>query len=73
MRIEKFFKTIGVDFYVGVPDSQLKELCNFLMYNYGLDKRHHIIAANEGNCVAIAAGYYLTTRKVPVVYMQNSC
>ena len=72
MKIEKFLKTIDADFFVGVPDSQLKELCNYLMHKYGLDKNHHIIAANEGNCVAIAAGYYLSTGKFPVVYMQNS-
>ena len=72
MNVEKFLKKLDVDFFVGVPDSQLKELCNHLMYNYGLDRAHHIIAANEGNCVAIAAGYYLSTGKIPVVYMQNS-
>jgi phosphonopyruvate decarboxylase len=39
---------------------------------YGIDPKHHIIAANEGNCVALAAGYYLSTGKIPIVYMQNS-
>lgn len=60
------------DFFTGVPDSQLKPLCNWLMATYGIDPKHHIIAANEGNCVALAAGYHLATGKVPVVYMQNS-
>ena len=60
------------DFFVGVPDSQLRPLCDYLMAIYGVDSKHHIIAANEGNCVAIAAGYHLATGKVPVVYMQNS-
>ena len=60
------------DFFVGVPDSQLRPLCDYLMEIYGVDSKHHIIAANEGNCVAIAAGYHLATGKVPVVYMQNS-
>lgn len=72
MRIESFIETLGADFFVGVPDSQLKPLCNYLMDVYGIDEQHHIIAANEGNCTAIAAGYYLSTGKVPVVYMQNS-
>ena len=72
MKVEKFFEIIGSDFYTGVPDSQLKALCNFLMAKYGIDSHHHIIAANEGNCTAIAAGYHLATGKVPVVYMQNS-
>ena len=65
-------KITGADFYTGVPDSQLKALCNCLMNTYGIDKKHHIIAANEGNCTALAAGYHLATGRVPVVYMQNS-
>ena len=72
MRVEKLVEIIGSDFYTGVPDSQLKPLCNYLMHNYGIDPKHHIIAANEGNCTALAAGYHLATGKVPVVYMQNS-
>ena len=42
------------------------------MATYGIDPHHHVIAANEGNCTALAAGYHLATGKVPVVYMQNS-
>ncbi len=72
MKVEKLIEIIGSDFYTGVPDSQLKALCNYLMAVYGIDPRHHIIAANEGNCTALAAGYHLATGKVPVVYMQNS-
>ena len=71
-KVEKLIEILGSDFYAGVPDSQLKPLCDFLMNKYGIDKKHHIIAANEGNCVAVAAGYHLATGKVPVVYMQNS-
>ena len=72
MKVESFVKIVGSDFYTGVPDSQLKALCNYLMNTYGIDSHHHIIAANEGNCTALAAGYHLATGKVPVVYMQNS-
>jgi len=72
MKVEKLVEIIGSDFYTGVPDSQLKALCNYLMDKYGIDPKHHVIAANEGNCTALAAGYYLATGKVPVVYMQNS-
>ena len=72
MEAEKLVNMIGADFYTGVPDSQLKPLCNYLIDTYGIDPKHHIIAANEGNCTAIAAGYHLATGKVPVVYMQNS-
>ena len=72
MKVETLVKIIGSDFYTGVPDSQLKALCNYLMSVYGIDPEHHVIAANEGNCTALAAGYHLATGKVPVVYMQNS-
>lgn len=72
MKVENLVKIIGADFFVGVPDSQLKALCNYLMNKYGINPEHHIIAANEGNCTALAAGYYLSSEKIPVVYMQNS-
>lgn len=72
MKVEKLLEIIGSDFYTGVPDSQLKALCNYLMNTYGIDPKHHVIAANEGNCTALAAGYHLATGKIPVVYMQNS-
>lgn len=72
MKVETLMDIIGSDFYTGVPDSQLKALCNCLMNTYGIDPKHHIIAANEGNCTALAAGYHLATGKIPVVYMQNS-
>ena len=72
MIVESLVEIINSDFYTGVPDSQLKALCNYLMDTYGIDPKHHIIAANEGNCTALAAGYHLATGKVPVVYMQNS-
>ena len=72
MRAEKLIEIIASDFYTGVPDSQLRPLCDCLMHRYGIDSKHHIIAANEGNCTAIAAGYHLATGKIPAVYMQNS-
>lgn len=72
MKVEKLVEIINSDFFTGVPDSQLKPLCDYLMNRYGIDQKHHIIAANEGNCTALAAGYHLATGKTPVVYMQNS-
>lgn len=72
MKVERLVEIIGSDFYTGIPDSQLKALCNYLVNKYGVNPRHHVIAANEGNCTAIAAGYHLATGKIPVVYMQNS-
>ncbi len=68
MRVDVFDK---YEFFTGVPDSQLKPLCDWLHTAKG-DSGNHVVAANEGNAVAIAAGYYLATGKIPVVYMQNS-
>lgn len=72
MNVEKLINSLNVDFFTGVPDSQLKQLCDCLYSKYGISNEHHLIAANEGNCVAIAAGYHLATGKVPAVYLQNS-
>lgn len=71
MEAASFLNATGAEFFTGVPDSQLKALCNYLIKQYGIGKRH-VIAANEGNACALAAGYHLATGKVPMVYMQNS-
>lgn len=63
-------KASGISMFTGVPDSLLKNLCAYITDNS--DPAHNIIAANEGAAVGIAAGHYLATGEVPVVYMQNS-
>lgn len=60
----------GVDFFAGVPDSLLANLCACIKEN--TPKSNNIITANEGNAVAMCAGYHLSTGKCGVVYMQNS-
>ena len=72
MKAIDFLDVLGVDYYAGVPDSLLRPMCDCIMNKYGVDYKHHVIAANEGNAVALAAGYYLATGKVGMVYMQNS-
>lgn len=72
MDVKTLVEITNSDFFTGIPDSQLRALCDYLIDTYGTDPKHHIIAANEGNCAAIAAGYHLSTGKFPVVYMQNS-
>lgn len=59
-----------VDFFAGVPDSLLKNMCAYITDN--LPKEQNIIAANEGGAIGIASGYHLATNRIPVVYMQNS-
>lgn len=71
MNIKDFIEIIDKEFFVGVPDSTLTPLTDYLYLKDGISKTH-IVAANEGNAVAIAAGYHLATGKIPVVYFQNS-
>lgn len=68
---EKYLNENGIGFFTGVPDSQLSSFCDYIEYKYGIGNKH-IIAANEGNAVALASGYYLSTKKYPLVYLQNS-
>ena len=63
----KLLKKNNCDFYSGVPDSVLKELSSSLKNN-----NKHVIATNEGSAVSIGVGNYLSTKKIPVIYMQNS-
>ena len=68
-----FYDTLaqrGIDFYAGVPDSLLKNLCAYITDH--ADDSHHTITANEGGAMGLAAGHYLATGRIPVVYMQNS-
>ncbi len=70
---KKFYKSLinnNFDFFVGVPDSLLKELC-LCIKDLTINERN-IIAANEGNAVALACGYNISSNKYGVVYMQNS-
>ncbi len=74
MIAPKFFidklKDSGIDFYAGVPDSLLKNICAYISDN--IPSAYNIITANEGGAIALAAGYYLATNKIGCVYMQNS-
>lgn len=74
MKIEYFvqkLKEIGIETIVGVPDSTLKQFCDY-MNTEGKKEFHHYVPANEGAAVGIAVGDYLATGKIPCVYMQNS-
>lgn len=62
----------GIDFFTGVPDSQLKGLCDTLYARYGVAGAEHIVAANEGNAIGLCAGHYLATGRPALCYMQNS-
>ncbi len=73
VSVGKFYDLLqsnGISLFTGVPDSLLKDFCAYVTDNS--PKEQHIIAANEGAAVGIAAGHHLATGKVPLVYMQNS-
>lgn len=57
-----------IDFVSGVPDSNLKYLINL----FDNKKFSHHICINEGAAVSMGIGYYLSTNKMPCIYMQNS-
>ena len=68
---KKFFDLLidnKIEFFVGVPDSLLKDFCAYVTNN----SKNHIITHNEGGAVALATGYHLATGKVGLVYMQNA-
>lgn len=71
MEAEEFYNILkenGTDCFCGVPDSLLKSFCAFVSDN----SLNHTITANEGNAIALAAGYNLATGNIAAVYMQNS-
>ena len=73
INTKKFYNLLnanGIEFFTGVPDSLLKDICAYISDNTPREK--NIIAANEGGAIALACGYHLASGKVPLVYMQNS-
>ena len=63
-------KDAGVEYFTGVPDSLLKEICACITDN--LPTERHVIASNEGASVGLAIGHHLATNELSLVYMQNS-
>jgi len=73
IKCEDFYSLLvknGIDFFCGVPDSLLKYPIAYIS-DHAM-KNKNIITANEGNAIALAAGYHLATGKIGMVYMQNS-
>lgn len=66
----KALKRRGTTSFFGVPDSLLKGFSSYVADHSS--PADHVIAANEGNAIAMAAGHYLATGTVPCVYMQSS-
>lgn len=62
---------IGITDLIGVPDSTLKQFCDYVNRD-GSCPLQHYVPANEGAAVGIATGIYLASGKPSCVYMQNS-
>jgi len=73
IEVKEFYNELlnnDISFFTGVPDSLLKSFCAYIKDNVSSEK--NIVSANEGNAIGLASGYYLATRKIGLVYMQNS-
>lgn len=62
----------GIDYFAGVPDSQLKGLCDELFARFGTASDRHTVAHNEGGAIGLCAGHWLATGRPGLCYMQNS-
>ena len=56
----------GIEFFTGVPDSLLKDLCAYITDN--TPKERNVLSANEGGAIGLASGYHLASNKIPMVY-----
>ena len=73
VEVKEFYNELlnnDISFFTGVPDSLLKSFCAYIKDNVSSEK--NIVSANEGNAIGLASGYYLASKKIGLVYMQNS-
>lgn len=66
-QFHKILTDAGLDFFVGVADSTLKEWLAIVCR-----EANHLSAVNECEALAIASGYYLGSSKPACVYLQNA-
>lgn len=74
MKVEDIInkiQSLGINSIIGVPDSTLKEFCDYINYENPNGLKHYV-PVNEGAAVGLAAGIYLGSGKPACVYMQNS-
>lgn len=69
-----YLAKIGLNYFTGVPDSLMANLCWELVRKAETSegKINTEIVANEGVAVANCIGYYLATGKPGVVFLQNA-
>ena len=68
-RFVEELKKNNLDFCSGVPDSLFKDLCFEFEKEF---KKKHLTAANEGSAIALGVVYHVSSKKIPIIYMQNS-
>lgn len=66
IKLLNTFKRLGITQYVGVPDSVLKHFLTVIPEN------KNFTSNNEGSAIAYGIGHYLSTKNIPLIYMQNS-
>ena len=69
-KVFSLVRNEGISFFAGVPDSLLKDFCAYVTDH--TSDEDHVITANEGNAIAMAAGRFIGTGNPALVYMQNS-
>ena len=69
IELLNIFKEHKFDYFTGVPDSTFKGFINEL---YSADGITHRLAVNECEAAFLAGGYYVSTGKIGVCYMQNA-
>ena len=63
------FTKLGIKYFTGVPDSVLN---SFIKDLNEVKKIKHNPTISEGSAIGLGVGYYLSTKKIPLIYMQNS-
>jgi len=74
MQAKKFVEAlsgIGIDTFLGVPDSLMSSLSKHLELSKNINTSHKILH-NEGGAVGYAIGKYISNKKISAVYLQNS-
>ena len=61
-----FLKKKNISFFCGVPDSCVAPLIK------KINPKNNFVLANEGLAVSFGIGYHLATKKIPLIYLQNS-
>lgn len=71
-KLARAFQEKGTSFFTGVPCSFFGDFLVVLASKHDGETVCHVAAPSEAEAMALAVGHYVTTGRIPVVYMQNS-